>query len=121
MQKLSLRINLLLGTLIAISFCMLSPVSFALRDPTQPEPFDTGDEGDFDSLVVKMIKFNQGQAVANVNDKIVKVGDEINGMKVTAIEHDVVSFRTVDNSVFSIPIWHYVVEKNVDKTHENKK
>ncbi|CAL7964125.1 MSHA biogenesis protein MshK [Gammaproteobacteria bacterium] len=119
MQKIPIRINLFFGVLIAISSCTLSPISFALRDPTRPVLAEYGnDSGD---PVVKMIKLSSGQAVANINGKMVKVGDEINEMKVVAIERDAVLLRTSDNTLISIPICHSVVEKSTSKNHENKK
>lgn len=104
--------SLFFGVLIAIS-----SVSFALlHDPTKPAL-----ENDDSGPVVKMIKLSPGPAIASISGKMVKVGDEINGMKVVAIEHDAVLLRTADNSLLSIPICHYVIEKNTSKNHENKK
>jgi len=117
---MSIRANLFFGILVAMFSCMLSPVSFALRDPTKPALYDSENDG-LGDLVVKMIKLSPGQAVANVSGKMVKVGDEVNGMHVIAIERDAVLLRAADNSLLSIPICHYVIKKSTGKTHENKK
>jgi hypothetical protein len=119
MQKPSTRARLFLGVLIATSSYMLSPIGLALRDPTKPAPAE--DDSDLGDPVVKMIKLSKEQAAANVSGKMVKVGDEINGIKVVAIKRDSVLLRTADNSLLSIPICRYVIEKNTGKTHENKK
>lgn len=109
---MQLRATLFFGMIL------IAQVSFALNDPTRPATPGSGSNSDF---VVKMIKFYQGQAVANVSDKVVKVGDEINGAKVIAIEHDNVLFRAADGSLFSVSVNSYVVKKSMGESHESEK
>lgn len=107
-----------------VVFCGILPASFALRDPTQPAltAADLGSEGD---LMVTMTMVSKESATANVNGKMVKVGDEVNGTKVVAIKRNVVVFRTTNNVEFSVPLHRYVAKKNLSNAkggiHEGKK
>jgi hypothetical protein len=101
---------------------ILPVVSFALRDPTQPASLTAASKND-GALVVKMIKSSKdnSESIAYVNDKMVKVGDKVNDAEVVAIESNAVLFRTNDNKLLSVSINHYVIKKNIDKSHEDKK
>ena len=95
--------------------------SFALRDPTQPATAAVN-LGASSSLVVTMIKISHSQALANVNGKMIKVGDEINGVTVVAIKSDAVSFKAADNTILVVPLHRHIVEKKIKgEIHESKK
>ena len=98
-------------TVIFVTLWSVFPASFALRDPTQPA-LTTADLGDGSDLVVMMIMVGKGHTIANVNGKMVKVGDKINDAKVVAIEPNAVIFHTAEKSKFSVPLHRVVVKKN---------
>ena len=102
------------------SLLLVMPLGFALRDPTQPVAANVESDSDL-AVVVRMIKFSQGEATANVSGKIVRVGDEVNGMKVVAIENHSVLFRTKDNKLVSVPVNHYSINKKIGENHASKK
>lgn len=112
--------NSIIRGVIGFSLWSLSLFVFALRDPTQPMSAMADTESG-SSLTVKMIKVSNGQASAYINDAMVKVGDTIYGMKVEAIEHDVVIFRIANGRVVSLPLYRYIVEKKKVQEHETKK
>jgi len=93
----------------------------ALRDPTQPTDPALSVEKNGD-LVVTMIMLGKGRALAHVSGKTVKVGDEINGVKVVKIEPALVIFRKADNTEFPVPL-HFEVKKNIylGENNESKK
>lgn len=110
--------SLFFNVTLAAFICAL-PASFALRDPTEPQAIDSSGNGNL--MAVKMIKLSPGDATANIGGKVVKVGDEVNGMKVVAIKRDAVSLRATDNSLVLVPIYPYVINKSTGKSHASKK
>lgn len=97
---------------IFVTLWSIFPASFALRDPTQPA-LTTADLGDGSDLVVMMIMVGKGYATANVNGKMVKVGDKINDAKVVVIEPNAVTFYTAEKGKFSVPLHRVVVKENI--------
>lgn len=110
--------ELFFSTLLAALICM-PQASLALRDPTRPVTADSG--ADSDLMAVRMIKFKPGDSVADIGGKIVKVGDEVNGMKVVEIKRDAVSLRGPDNSLVLAPIYPYIINKSTGKSYASKK
>ncbi len=110
MKMIQLRTGLFY-LVIFVTLWSVFPESFALRDPTQPA-LTTADLGNDSDLVVMMIMVGKGRTTANVNGKMVKVGDKINETKVVAIEPNAVTFYTTEKGKFSIPLHRTMVKKN---------
>lgn len=123
MKMIRLRIGLFYAV-IFVTLWSVFPASFALRDPTQPALTTAGLGNDSD-LVVMMIMVSKGHATANVNGKMVKVGDKINEARVVVIEPTAVTFHTAEKGKFSVPLHRQIVKKNISNVkggvHESKK
>jgi len=87
-----------------------------LRDPTKPlTAADINVESNNSGLAVMMIRLGGDGAAANVNGKMVKVGDEINGARVVAIASTAVEFQAVDKTKFSVPLHSYIIKHNLSQ------
>ena len=111
--------NALVKVVLFFIMYTISIISFAFRDPTQPVSPPVAYSVDDTGLIVKMIKRSGNHIVADVDGKIVQIGDEIYGMKVMAINQDFVLLETTTKIEIKVPVYKYVVEKRKVKDHEN--
>jgi hypothetical protein len=106
----------------ALFFLILLLSNFALADTVLNDPTKPADQApsavNSSGLMVNMIIIGSKNARASVNGKMVKVGEEINGAKVIAIERTAVKFSKADNSEFLVPLHSYIVK---EAKHESKK
>lgn len=88
-------------------FFVLTINCFALNDPTRPLTFSGYKSYSTRGVTVFLIVVGKNRSLANVNGVLVKVGDEIDGLKVTAINKDAVSFKGKEEE-FKVMLHHPV-------------
>jgi MSHA biogenesis protein MshK len=85
--------GLLMGSFLCVQCCFAE-----LRDPTRPEGFvDKSTEVRTDSLELNAIFISSQRKVAVINGQVVKVGDEVSGVKVISIDENSVELEGADN------------------------
>ena len=71
---------------------LLMSRGFALRDPTQPlgtKKFERSER----NAAVSFIVIGKNRRIANINGQLAKAGDEVDGLKVIAIESNTVQLK----------------------------
>ena len=79
---------------IAVGLFVFSQVSYARFDPTRPPYYrdTTGETIRQSDLAVTAIIISKDRKVAVINNEVLKVGDEISGLKIVDIDANQVRF-----------------------------